>query len=73
MLTTDQQQTLQDFQESLTDRLIADHYGTTTVTHRARLATARGEVRKIVGEGREYLEAVTAAHRAATWQTRGAL
>jgi hypothetical protein len=71
MLTTQQHQTLVDFQKKLTDRLISDHFGTTTVNHRARLATARHQARKVVGEGREYFEAVTAAHRAASWHTRG--
>jgi hypothetical protein len=71
MLTTEQQQTLIDFRENLTDRLIADHCGTTTVAHRARLATARHRARKVVGEGSEYFEAVTAAHRAASWHTGG--
>jgi hypothetical protein len=72
-LASNDQQTLEKFREKLTDRLIADHDGTTTVAHRAGLATARGKAQAIVGAEAEYLAAVIAAHRAASWQTGGAL
>jgi hypothetical protein len=70
-LKPNDQRIMDDFREKLTDRLIADYDGTTTPAHRARSATARGKAMAIVGADAEYLAAMTAAHRAASWQTGG--
>lgn len=76
MLTTTDKLKMDRFQEALTVRLIADHYGETTPTHRAELAKARGEAQAIVGAEAEYRQAVDAANRELTacmvagWQAR---
>jgi hypothetical protein len=72
-LTPNDQTTMDDFRDVLTDRFISDYQRTTMPADRAKLAGARRKACAVVGGEAEYLAAVFAAERAALWQTGRAM